>query len=178
MNWFRRNFLNVLLVLVTAFVLSGFQTTFWFQMFGSLPSPLLWLDMVLYLILYRKPAEGILTIYGVGLVLNPFTAMPVGIIWMNLLIVFIAMNFIKKRVFWPSSRYFFIASFGIGLTWHISYFVVSRVFESNPASISFFHRLAEIVFTGLISVPIYTLMSWLDHMTHKETLPESGGIEA
>lgn len=178
MNWFRRNFLNVLLILVTAFVLSGFQTTFWFQMFGSLPSPLLWLNMVLYLILYRKPVEGILTIYAVGMVLNPFTAMPLGIIWATLLAVFAAMSFIKKRVFWPSSRYFFFASFATALTWHIAYIIVSRVFEGNPTPISFFHRFFEITFTGLISVPIYILMSFIDQVTNKDTLPESGGIEA
>jgi hypothetical protein len=177
-NWLRRNSLNLFLVLLTAFILSGFQTTFWFQMFGSLPSPLLWLDMVLYLILYRRRLEGILSIYAVGMVLNPFTAMPLGIIWLNLLVVFAVMTFFKKRVFWPSSRYFFIASFGTALTWHISYFFVSHLFEANPATVFFFHRVAEIVFTGLISVPIFTLMSWLDRFSHKETLPESGGIEA
>jgi hypothetical protein len=177
-NWFRRNFLNLLLILATTFVLSGFQTTFWFQMFGSLPSPLLWLNMVLYLILYRKPVEGILTVYAVGLVLNPFTAMPIGVIWTTLLLVFGAVSFIKKRVFWPSSRYFFFASFATALVWHLAYIIVSHIFEGNPAPVSFFHRIFEIVFTGLISVPIYTLMSFIDHATHKETLPESGGIEA
>lgn len=174
----RFNFVNLILLLLTALALSGLQTTFWFQVFGSLPAPLLWLNLVLYLILYRKPFEGILTIYLIAIFLLPFTAMPLGVFSLSLLIIFLIMNFIKKRVFWPGPRYFFIASVGIGICYHTSYFLVSKWFEANPATFSFFHRFFEIVFTSLSSVPIYVSLSWLDHVTHKETLPESGGLEA
>jgi hypothetical protein len=175
---FRFNFLNLVLMMAMGLLLSGLQTTFWFQIFGSLPAPLLWLNLVLYLILYRKPMEGILSIYLLGLFLRPFTAMPLGILWLDLLAVFAVMSFIKKRVFWPSSRYFVMASFGIGLCYHLAYFLSSHWFESNPATISFFHRFFEIIFTTVTSLPIYISLSWLDGITHKETLPESGNLDA
>lgn len=174
----RFNFINLLLVVVIALVLSGAQTTFWFQIFGSLPAPLMWLNLVLYLILYRKPIEAIMTIYLIGLFLRPFTAMPLGVLWLTLLILFLCMSFVKKRVFWPGSRYFLMASFGIAITYHISYFIISKWFETNPATFSFFHRFFEIVFTALTAIPLYIFFSAMDRLTNKETLPESGGIEA
>lgn len=173
----RFNFLNLFMIFLIALFLSGLQTTFWFQIFGSLPAPQFWLIMILYLILYRKPFEGIMTIYFVGLVLNPFTAMPLGMIWMTLFILFICMSFVKKRVFWPGSRYFLMAAFGLSVAYHIVYFILSRWFEANPAPISFFHRFFEIVFTSLISVPMYSILSGMDQLTNKEILPESGGAE-
>lgn len=177
MSLARLNPLNLFLILLLTVLLSGFQTTFWFQVFGSLPSPLLWLNLVLYLILYRKSLEGILTVYGIGLLLNPFTAMPLGYIWFTLLIAFVVMTFVKKRVFWTGSRYFFMASIGVGLTYHLSYFLISRVLESNPAPLNFFHRSFEIVFTALASIPMYALLAWIDQVTQKEILPEGGSAE-
>lgn len=171
----RFNYLNLIFIVLLALILSGLQTTFWFQIFGSLPAPLLWLNLVLYLILYRKPFEAIMTIYFVALFLRPFTAMPLGVLWLTLLVIFAAMVFVKKRVFWPGTRYFAMASIGISITYHIAYFIISRWFETNPATFSFFHRFFEVVFTSLTSIPIFVILSTMDHWTHKESLPE--GIE-
>lgn len=173
----RLNPLNLLLIFLLTILLSGFQTTFWFQIFGNLPSPLLWLNLVLYLILYRKSLEAILTVYGIGLLLQPFTAMPLGYLWLNLLIAFIVITFVKKRVFWTGSRYFFLASIGIGLTYHLSYFLISQGLERNPAALNLVHRSFEIIFTALASIPMYALLAWIDQITHKEILPEGGSAE-
>lgn len=171
----RFNFINLILVILLGLVLCGIQTTFWFQIFGSLPAPLLWLNLALYLILYRKPMEGILTIYLLGLFLRPFTAMPLGVLWLTMLVIFSLMSFVKKRVFWPGTRYFMLASIGIAVAYHLAYFFISKWFEVNPATFSFFHRFFEIVFTALTSIPLFVVFSFLDRVTNKETLPE--GIE-
>lgn len=177
MTLVRLNPFNLFLIFLLTVLLSGFQTTFWFQVFGNLPSPLLWLNLVLYLILYRKSLEAILTVYGIGLLLHPFTAMPLGFLWLHLLIAFAVMTFIKKRVFWTGSRYFFLASIGIGLTYQLSYFLISQWLEKNPASLNFFHRSFEIFFTALASIPMYALLAWVDQITQKEILPEGGSAE-
>lgn len=174
----RPNFVNFFLFFLVIVILIGLQTTFWFQMFGNLPAPMLWLNIVLYFILYRRPVEGIISIYALGLFLNPFTAMPLGIIWTMSLIMFAGMLAIKKRIFWPGSRYFFVASAGMTLAYHICYLIVSRFLEPVPAPLHFFHRLSEIVFTPLTAIPIYTLLTMIDKWTNKETLPESGSLEA
>lgn len=174
----RPNFVNFFLFFLAIIALIGLQTTFWFQMFGNLPAPMLWLNIVLYLTLYRKPAEGLISIYALGLFLNPFTAMPLGIIWIMSLLLFGGMLSIKKRIFWPGSRYFFAASAGMTLAYHILYFLVSRIVEPVPAPFHFFQRLSEVIFTPLTAIPIFTLLTAIDRWTNKETLPESGSLEA
>lgn len=176
-NFLRYNFLNLFILLVLSLLLSGFQTTFWFQMFGHFPSPLLWLNLVLYLILYRRSEESIFLIYFIALIIKPFTAMPIGILWLTLLALHTATLFMKKRVFWPSTRYFLFASFGISLGYHITYIFISRWLDHNPTQINFFHRLLEIIFTTLSATPMYYLLTWMDRWTQKETLPESSGGE-
>ena len=109
-----------------AMFLCGLQTTFWFQIFGGLPAPLFWLNLVLYLVLFRKSFEGILTIYFVGLILRSFTALPLGMILISLLIIFGLVSFVKKRVFWPGSKYFFMASIGAAVTFHLLSYFLSR----------------------------------------------------
>ncbi len=173
----RFNFLNLFCITLLAFLLCGLQTTFWFQVFGGLPAPLFWLNLVLYLVLYRKRFEAVLTIYFVALILRSFTAVPLGILWITLLILFAVISFVKKRVFWPGSRYFFMASLGISITFHLVYYFLSRSVEHNPASLNFFHRFFEIVFTAISSVPLYWAFSWVDQVSSKEILPESGGTE-
>ncbi len=172
----RINFLNYFSVGLVVLLVSSLQTTLWFQIFGNLPTPLIWLNVVLYLGLYRAFMDGILTIYGVGILLLPFTGMPLGVLWISLLTIFLAMRFVKKRIFWPGSQYFFLASFGVGIAYHLAYLITSHSIEVNPAPISFFHRLFEIVFTALTAVPVYLLMHWVDLRTNKDLLPESGGI--
>jgi hypothetical protein len=171
----RVNFLNYLFVAVFVLLCCGLQTTLWYQIFGNLPTPLLWLNLVLYLILYRSFMDGILTCYAVGVLILPFTAMPLGVLWSSLFVIFLAMRAVKKRIFWPGSRYFFLASLGIGIAYHLAYYITSHIVEANPAPFHFFHRFFEIVFTALTSVPIYGIMHWIDDNTGKEILPESGG---
>lgn len=171
----RFNLINLIVVILLGLILSGLQTTFWFQIFGSLPAPLLWLNLALYLILYRRPLEAILTIYLLALFLRPFTAMPLGVIWLTLFVVFAAVSFVKKRVFWPGTKYFFIASLGASVTYHVSYFLISRWVDDNPATFSFFHRFFEVVFTALTSIPLFVVFSAVDRLTNKESLPE--GVE-
>jgi hypothetical protein len=171
------NLFNLLLVALLTLILSGLQTTFWYQIFGGLPAPLFWLNLVLYLVLYRRRFEGILTIYFVAVLLRSFTAVPLGILWATLLIIFGLVSFVKKRVFWPGSRYFFMASLGTSIAFHLFYYVLSRWLEVNPTTVNFYHRFFEIVFTAISSVPLYWAFSWIDKMSNKETLPESGGAE-
>ncbi len=171
----RFNFLNLFLIGLVALILCGLQTTFWFQIFGGLPAPLFWLNLVLYLVLFRKHFESILTIYFVALILHSFTALPLGILLFSLLIIFGLVSFVKKRVFWPGSKYFFMASLGASVTFHLLCYFLSRWLDVNPTSFNFFQRFFEIVFTAISSVPLYWAFSWIDRFSNKKTLPESAG---
>lgn len=174
----RFNFLNLILISLVAVILCGLQTTVWFQLFGGLPAPILWLNLVLYLILYRKPFEGIFTIYFLALFIKPFTATPVGMLWINFLTIFSLVIYAKKRLFWPTLRYFVIASAGTYVLFQISFLTYSNWIESNAAKINVYNFLFELIFTALTAGPVYYTLSWIDRITQKETLPESGLTES
>ena len=44
--------LNFLIFMAVLLLIAGFQTTFWFQIFGNVPAPLLWLNLIVYVTLY------------------------------------------------------------------------------------------------------------------------------
>ena len=174
----RLNGFNLILFFIAAIFLAGFQTTFWFQLFGGITPPMLWLNLVLYLILYRKPVEGILMTYAVVLIFSGFSAAPVGVLWLNLLVVFAIVSFVKVRIFWPGSRYFFLASLGISLCYEITMISLSHYTDMHPTTLQFGRRLIEVIFTPLTSIPIYVLLAWIDDWTGRDFLPESGGPES
>ncbi len=178
MRALRLNYLNLILIVLLTLTFCGLQTTFWFQLFGALPGPHLWLNLVLYIILYRKPIEGVFTIYFLALFIKPFTAFPIGYLWLVLLCVFAVVYYAKKRLFWPTLKYFIIASLGTFLMFQFSFYVISNWLETNPANFSFFHFFFEMIFTAITSAPVYFLASWADKITQKETIPESGVTEA
>lgn len=178
LRFFRFNYLNIIAFIAMTLICCGLQTTFWFQLFGALPGPHLWLNLLLYVILYRKPIEGIFTVYFLALFIKPFTAFPIGYLWLTLLMVFSIVYYAKKRLFWPTLKYFVIASLGTFLVFQISFYSISNWFESNSASFSFFHFFFEMVFTAITSAPIYFLASGADRWTEKQIIPEGGVTEA
>lgn len=177
MPQFRINIINFICFLMLFLFSIGAQTTLWFQIFKNLPAPWIWLNIILYLILFRKPLEGILLVYCLTLFTFPFTSMKLGVIWMICLLIFVTITYIKKRIFWPNYRYFFYASLGINVLFQIFYISYSKITEKNPLSILISHRLIEIFISSLFSFPVYYLATRIDYFTNKEFLPEAGGAK-
>lgn len=172
----RFQFLNWFLLAIVTILFCSFQTTFWFQVVGGIPAPLLWLNVVLYVILFRRPLESILINYALALVLVPFTSMGIGMLWAILLVLSLSVTFVKKRIFWPGVRYFIIASFGITLAYHLTSVTLSHIFEANAVSWNFFSRILELLFTPLWAAPVYWVMTYIDEVSEKDPLPERGVI--
>jgi len=172
----RWNFmLNFLITIAVLLALVGFQTTFWYQVLGTIPAPMLWLNLVVYIILYRKPAPAIMTIYAMGFILMSFTSMPLRMMWINLLILFIIVYGIKSRVFWSGSRYYAIMSAFSCFMFQVIYLSTSMAIERSPASFEIADRLIQIIITPLFALPMYGFLWKLDTLTQSE-LHESGGL--
>lgn len=169
--------LNFLVFLAVLMLLAGFQTTFWFQLFGNVPSPLLWLNLVVYMILYRKPFPAIFTIYAMGFILLTFTAMPLKMMWISLIILFTLVYAIKSRVFWSGSGYYTIMCAFSAVAYHLIYFFGSMVLEKNPASFEIVDRLVQIILTPSFAFPMYWLLAKIDKVTQDELVHEPGGLE-
>jgi hypothetical protein len=99
---------NFILLALSMMVLCALQTSFWFQLFGSVPAPLLWINLLIYIALYRKPALAICVIYALGYVAISFTLMPLKMMFVNLAILFTLVYLIKSRFFWAGSGYYTI----------------------------------------------------------------------
>lgn len=165
MTQIRPYLLNFTLVALTTLILSGFQTVFWFQVVGNVPAPLLWLNIVIYLVLYRDFIPALIIAYALALFIVPFSSIKIGEIWMLLFILTCIVNFGKSRLFWPSTRYFVIASFFSTLIYHVCSFIISRIFDANPVGINFYSRFMELLMTPLWAAPVFWLMTYIDQIS-------------
>ncbi|HWU42113.1 MAG TPA: hypothetical protein VN132_01705 [Bdellovibrio sp.] len=174
----RWNFiLNFLLLFAVLYLVAGVQTTFWFELFGQVPAPLLWVNLLVYVMLYRKPAAAVFTIYAMGFILLTFTAMPLKMMWITSLILFTLVYGIKTRVFWTGSGYYTIMCGFSAVAYHLIYFLTSLVLEKNPASFEIVDRLVQIILTPSFAFPMYWLLTKLDKISQDELVHEPGGLE-
>jgi hypothetical protein len=157
--------------------LSGFQNTFWYQLFGSVPAPLLWLCLVVYVSLYRKLYPAVFTIYVMALALGGFTVMPIKMLLVCLLLVYLIMYSIRSRVFWEGPAYYTIMCTLAAFSYHVIYFFGSWILERNPAPVDFLDRLIQLALTPAFGIPMFWLLTKIDKMTLEELSPESGGLE-
>lgn len=148
--------------------LAGFQTTVWPLVVGGVPAPQLWLNVVLFFIVFRKMIPALFISYAMVALLSPFTSLSLGVFWTSLLFLVPLGSMLKARTFWPGLRYFIIGSLVLSVGWHITSFIVSQMVEKNPASLHFFTRLTEILLTPLAAVPQYVVMQWIDRSDNLE----------
>jgi hypothetical protein len=168
------HFLNFFVIALVTFLLAAFLTTFWFQLFGDFPAPLVWLNVILYLMLYRRPTEAVLEIYLIGFLLSAaYSAQPIGIIWLVFFVLFSIVYSVKTRFFWPGPRYFFFASMATTTLYHIVFVLTSQVLESNPSGALLGQRIVEVIFTGLVSIPTFLVMEKWDRISADELANEA-----
>ncbi len=166
-------FINFLVISLATVLLAAFQTTIWFQLFGYVPAPILWLNIVLYIILYRRPTEAVLSIYALMILVNPFTVQPIGILWMTVLILYFVASFMKARFFWPGARYFMLASLTATVLFQVISVCVSLFFENTGWSFNFFIRLGEVILTPLVAVPMFSVLEKWDRLSTEELANEA-----
>lgn len=169
--------LNFFIFLAALLVAAGIQTTLWFQLVGNIPAPLLWLNLIVYIILYRKPFPAIFMIYAMGAILLIFTAMPLKMMLFSLLILFILVYGIKSRVFWSGAGYYTIMCGFSAVAYHLIYFFLSLVMEKNPASFEILDRLVQIILTPTCALLMYFALAKIDKVTQDELVHEPGGFD-
>lgn len=169
--------LNFLLLALFMMVLCGLETSFWFQLFGNVPSPLLWINLLIYIALYRRPYLAIWLIYALGFVAASFTLMPLKMMFVNLLILFTLVYLIKSRFFWSGSGYYTIMCLFGAVAYHVIYFLTSFALEPTHTSFQPLERVVQIILTPSFAFPMYWVLARMDRQTHCEMLQESGGVE-
>jgi hypothetical protein len=165
-------------VLILIALATGFQTSFWAQIFGNLPAPLVWVLFILYFALYRKPLEAIGLSYFCAAQIYFFGWIPIGLLLLTILMFYGIVYTVKERILWPGSRYFLIASVPAIALYQILYLLNSLAFESIPVrDWMIFERLFQTLITPIFATPVYYLLKSWDKLTEQTPLIESGEIE-
>lgn len=168
---------NFVLLLIVLVFLAGFQSTFWYQLFGTVPAPMLWLCLIVYVILYRKLYGALFTVYIMSLVLMGFTVMPMKMLLMTLLLVFLILYSIRSRVFWEGPAYYTLMCCIAAFSYHSIYFFSSWLAERNSAPLEFWDRSLQLLLTPAFCIPMYWLITKIDKLTLDEMTTETRGYE-
>lgn len=145
-------------------VACSFQTTFWFQIFGQVPSPFLWILFPIYFIVTRPGFGSIFICYFLTFIASRYSSIHLG----NLLIVMSIITFLilmlRSRIYWAGPSYYILISLGSLLTFHILLLVISFILEDNPAPLLPGDRFVQIILTLGFCYPTYLLMQKIDNL--------------
>jgi hypothetical protein len=169
--------LNFLLLLIVLVFSAGFQSTFWYQLFGTVPAPMLWLCLIVYVTLYRKLYGALFTIYVMSLALMGFSAIPMKMLLVSLLLVYLILYTIRSRVFWEGPAYYTIMCCLASFSYHVIYFFSSWIIERNSVPVDFLDRIVQLALTPAFCVPMYWVLTKIDKMTLEEMSSETRGFE-
>ena len=161
--------LNYLLFSLLAVLLASFQSSLWLQLFGYTPPPYMWLAVVNYWVMFRRPGRALIMNYLVAYALFAMTGMPLNILFSVLLMNFAVLYFIRDRVFWAGPTHFMLACGGSAFFMPISIMISCLIFEAHP--FLDFHAFAWIItalFTALAALPIYYVLVFIDRLTFQD----------
>lgn len=166
----RRLIIRVFIYILLSMLMCGFQTSFWYQVFGGMPPPLTWLTIVAYLSLYREMTEGLISVFLVSLTFTVFTAMPEGIMTIIVIVLFFTARFFRSRIFWPGTTYFMIVCAAAVPVFSISHILLSLYFEPNPLTrpdlVRWGLQICETTIAALLLFPLYEFIdSWTKEST-------------
>jgi hypothetical protein len=165
----RRMVIRFMIFLILAVLLAGFQTSFWYHLFGAIPPPILWLTVVVYFSLYRDWTEGLISSYLLSLALSVFTAMPEGLLSLLVLVIFFLGRFFRLRIFWAGPTYFMIVSGAAVPVFYIFHIVLSLYMEPNPlAKPEVLRWLGQTIETTGAAFFVFPLFQWIDELIKEE----------
>jgi hypothetical protein len=171
--------LNLTVFLLVTYALIILQASFRpfadSRYFFWMPATLNWLPVIVYLSLYRKPVEGILSSYFLLWCMTVLTISNVGFLWLTGLAIFIFCQAIKSRLFWNGSQYFCFLCFLSVFVAQITQFLGNLIFYDHLAWPNVFIWILQAFVTLIPAWLCFYLLNWLDRITHKESLTEVAG---
>lgn len=166
---------NYLAFLLVTTLVGGFQSSLWYQFFGYLPSPHIWLGVLAFWTLYRKIWEGAIMIYVISFVVASQSVVPFSLLLTIAVILFVLGLSIKQRVYWPGPTYFVLMTGLFAFLFPLFHYFLSFLVEENRITDFYFFRwLGQIILTAGSAWPLYYFLEWVDRKTQKEKLVETG----
>lgn len=153
--------------LITTMLLAcSFQTVFWYQVFGHLSPPLIWLSVANYVILSRKVPNSLFLVYLLVAIASIFSTANLGLLWLVIFAYYWAVVLFKNNFYMESTSYFVLINFGGSFLFHILFWLSSVILEAHPTRILFLDRLTQILLTPLFSIPIYYFLKKWERVTN------------
>lgn len=139
----------------------GAQTILWPAL--NLPQPQLWILPFVFVILYRSFWYSLIFTYITTFILAGFSAIPIGLLLAVLIMLFVFVQFIKQRFFWPEFSFFFLVSLSTALLFPALHFALSFSNDGAPIVIPEVSKwLIQPLMMAIMSYPIYFLAQKLD----------------
>ncbi len=139
----------------------GAQTILWPAM--NLPQPQLWALPLVFVILYHSFWYSLIFTYVTTFILAGFTSIPIGLLLAALIMLFVFVQFIKQRFFWPEFSFFFLVSLSAALLFPALHFVLSFSSEGPPIIVPEIGKwLIQPLMLAVMSYPLYFLSQKLD----------------
>ncbi len=169
--------LNIGIFALVLLLLTSAQTSFWMQIFGHFPAPLLWLPIIAYVAINRSPLETIIVTQFFSLIMAPATVMPEGLLMICNLGVALSVQLFKTRIYWNSATYIMMVSGGSVLLFHLFHLVGSflvRMPNYQPLTQpSVSDWIVQAMLTPLAAPPIMWLLHFIDRLTGREIAVEN-----
>lgn len=160
---------NVVLLLLAVVLLGTIQSSFWFQVFGYIPAPALWIPALIFISIFRSSTEAMIVTALFGFALSTMTAMSDGLLLSSMYMVTIGSRLFRKRIFWSTNSYTMILCGFSAFFFHVFYWVLSLLFESTKlTSPQIVDWIAEGLLTSLFAPTLFAFFHWIDRMTGQE----------
>lgn len=150
------------------FIACGFQTSFWPNIITFIPSPQVWLIVVIFMTVRWPPLFTIFYIYFLGYCLTRFSEIPLKMIWTTTLVMFSSLLFIKNRIQLTGAFSFIILTLFGSCVFELVYYYLSDLLETIPTSLMLMDRLLQILVNFVFCYPLYFTLDKLDILLFNE----------
>ncbi len=157
-----RFYFKILMFTLLFFVACGFQTSFWPNIITFIPSPQVWLIIIIFMTVRWTPLFTIFYIYFLGYCLTRFSEIPLKMIWTTSLVMFSSLLFVKNRIQLTGAFSFIILTLFGSFIFEICYFYFSDILEAIPTSFMPIERLLQILVNFVFCYPMYFMLDKFD----------------
>lgn len=161
-------YFKILIFTALFFVSCGFQTSFWPNVITFIPSPQIWLIMIIFMTVSWRPLFTIFYIYFLGYCVTRFSEIPLKMIWCSLIVTYSAIWFVKNRIQLSGAFSFIVLTLFGSFIFEMSYYNFSDFLETTPTSFMFIDRMLQILVNFIFSYPLYFVFYKLDNVLFDE----------
>lgn len=147
------------------FMACGFQTSFWPNVISFLPSPQIWLIILLFITIKWKSTNSIFFIYFLSYCLTFFADIPLKMLWCSLAVTYFIIITVKNRIQLSGVLSFILFNLAGSALFEVSYYLFSDILESTPTTMMFIDRFLQILINFIFSYPLYFVLDFLEKST-------------